>query len=431
MTAMRIILAIAFLLLSWCVVVAFELLPPSDPAARAAVARLDQPNQRATGERNGFAILWSWQRPFDPAGRERVLAEDRERIDAAGARGEAVAPEALARAALPAAELPAAALCGSPPASCLERVRADPAAMASALAALAGPTAALEDLAAADHLANPFRPTTRTPLPPVQGIGNVLASRSALRHVQGDAEGAIASTCRDLATWRRLRSRTDVLVLDAFAVGVAQQQALLLGEMLATRPPGIPLPADCEAALAEPLREELDQCDEWRGEFRLMRHTLARELPQAAGVDGGAFFAAALPWLLNERTALERAALPFASLCDGARSGAEFLVAAPPGLLHRMFDPVGSILMDLAPLDQREHVERALDFAGLLQALRLSQWLPAQPDTNAAFAARPATYQPFTEGVTLEADARALAVRIRHWRGESVTWRIPLPTRSP
>ncbi|MFM7786564.1 MAG: hypothetical protein ACKPE6_18285, partial [Gammaproteobacteria bacterium] len=418
-------------LAAWSVLVALEWLPPSDPAAREAMALLDRPNQRATGEHNGFATLWSWQRPFGAEERDEILATDVAQVDAAGARGEAVPEESLARAARPAVEIASGSLCAAPPAACLERVREDPAAMEATLAGLAVPLAALDELASADHLASPFKPTITAPVPPLQGIGNLLASRSALAWVTGDSEAAIGMACRDLDTWRRLRSRSDLLVLDMVSLAVAQQQALLLGEMLASRPAGLPLPPACELALAEPAREELDQCDVWRSEFRLMRHTLSEGLPQAAGVDGGPLFAMALPWLLNERAALERAALPFASLCDGARPDAEFLVAAPPGTMLRIVDPVGSVLMDLAPLDQREYVERAVDFAGLLQAIRLAVWLPMQPDPVAAFAARPESYRPFTDSLSLDPETPALMVGIRHWRGEPTTWRVPLATAPP
>jgi hypothetical protein len=413
------------------VIVVLELVPPSDPGARAAIAVLEAPMQRARGERNGYPVLWSWDRPFEAAQREAILAKDVEAIDAAGLRGEAVAEERLARSAQAAIEIPLAALCSAPPASCLEHVRKDPDAMSAALAPLVAPLAALDALAAADHLANPFRPSVEMPFPPLSGIAAVLASRNAFRYVQGDPEAAIAMTCRDLGTWRRLRSRTNLLIADMVALNVAQQQALLLGEMRASRPMGSPLPPDCEQALVEPLREELDQCDVWRGEFRMMRHGLEHGLAQAARVDGGALLAAVLPGLINERAALERMALPFASLCDGARPQAQFLLAATPGPTQRFFDPVGTVFMDLAPLDHREYVERALDFAGLLQALRLAVWLPSQPDPRVAFETRPTTYQPFTERLTLGADARALSVGIRHWRGESVTWQIPLATTQP
>lgn len=303
--------------------------------------------------------------------------------------------------------------------------------MSAALGPLAAPLAALDALADADHLANPFRPSVEMPFPPLSGIAAVLASRNALRYVQGDSESAIAMACRDLGTWRRLRSRSDLLIVDMVALNVAQQQAPLLAEMLALRPAGLPLPPECEQALVEPLREELDQCDAWRGEFRMMRHGLEQGLAQAARVDGGALLAAALPWVINERAALERMALPFASLCDGARPQAQFLVAATPGPMQRFFDPVGTVFMDLTPLDHREYVERALDFAGLLQALRLATWLPSQPDPRVAFETRPATYQPYTERLALAADARSLSVGIRHWRGDSVTWQIPLATTPP
>lgn len=410
--------------LFYLLLVALELLPPSTSERAAAVALLQQPNQRAVGEHDGFARLWSWQHEVPEAELQAVLAADSQQFQRHIDSGADGAPRFDARKPYRELGYDAQALCPPAPASCLEHVRAAPEASAAALTDQAPLLQRLQGMHQADHIRYGFTAAMDSPLPPLQGIAALTATANAQAFASGQVEDAVAASCRDLATWRRLRSRTDALVVDMVGIAIAAQHAQLLAEMLAELPPQQALPVDCELALAPPSAGELDQCDDWRGEYRLMQNAVRDHLPRSAASEGSRLPGAVVKLAVNERATLERLALPLAALCGASIDP----VAAGPGWMDWVFDPFGTQLGEIAQPDFGQYRARAEDFLQLLQGLRLARWLGTQADPAAAFAARPADYRGFDQGLQLADDGSAVLL---HWRAPPrssapADWALPI-----
>lgn len=420
----RMVLLLLAPALFYLLLVALDVLPPSSRERAAAVQLLQLPNQRAVGEHDGFARLWSWQHEVPEAELQAVLAADSQQLQRHLDSEDSTSPRFDARGRYRELGYDPQGLCPPAPASCLEHVRVAPEATAAALAAQQPLLQRLQGLHQADHIRYGFTPALDSPLPPLQGIAALTATANAQAFASGQVEAALAGSCRDLATWRRLRSRTDALVVDMVGIAIAAQQAQLLAEMLAELPPQQALPADCELALAPPSAGELDQCDDWRGEYRLMQNAVRDHLPRSAASEGSLLPGALVKLAVNERATLERLALPLAALCGASIDP----VATGPGWMDWVFDPFGTQLGEIAQPDFGQYRQRAEDFLQLLQGLRLARWLGAQAEPAAAFAARPQDYRGFDE--RLQFDPGAASVQV-HWRqpprsGAPADWALPI-----
>ncbi len=131
--------------------------------------------------------------------------------------------------------------------SCLAKVRAAPEDTAEALARQTQLLERARRLRDTEVLRNAM-PNGYAPLP---YFSLLPMTAHALAFVQGEEEYAVAETCRDLATWRRLAINTDMLVGTIRGITFAGRgHARLLADMLSEWPVDRPLPEACDAALA-------------------------------------------------------------------------------------------------------------------------------------------------------------------------------------
>jgi hypothetical protein len=408
-------LYVAFLLSPW--------LPPMPAEPRDALALMQAPLVRAVGEHDAFPRLWLLRQDVPEAEITTLFAEDREAILRAAPD---VPPESdlpsLAR--YPREPLDSGSLCPRAPQSCLAYVREDPKQARGIVQAHLPLLARATALREADHVRYGFTANPRSPVPPLGGIGNLQAMATALRFEEGDHGGALESACTDLATWRRLRARTDMLLMDMVGIAFAGTLAHLVAEMLAELPPDHPLPEACAHALAPEEPGEFDQCDVWRGEFALVSNVMtglaAGETAELASEHLPPVFNRLL---LKERATLGLSAQHYARLC----AGREHLAPAEPGWLDRAFNPVGSILIAVAAPNLDDYRDRAEDFRALMQAMRLLVWLRGQADPAVVLGAPPAEFATPRHALRVDVGAASVAWdRLNAPRGESATWSLPL-----
>src|SRR5699024_8884472 len=138
----------------------------------------------------------------------------------------------------------------------------------------------IERLHEFDYLQSDFPYRSVAPIPAYQNV-SYPRTRHAVRFVQGQTRQALAATCREIATWRRLGANTDRLI--ARMIGVASatdQNGYALANMLAEIPLDQPLPEPCGQALAPPDVDELSLCSALHGEFEL-NAAIMRHLPES------------------------------------------------------------------------------------------------------------------------------------------------------
>lgn len=415
----RVSQALALVVLGYAALLLSELLPPSSEARRLARAQMEAPLQQAHGERNAFALLWALNHDVPEAALEQALAADLQRFAAHDPSGETSFRSALGQRY---AELPrdSGGLCTTERESCLAFLRSDPARSGQSLQLQTPQLQRLRRLADYDHLAQPFPTRFDTPLPELGGIGALLASDSAWRFLQGDQAAALAQLCGDLHTLRRLRSRTDLLVFDVAASAYAGQLLRVLAELRAEAAAETPLAGACAAALAPLQADELDQCDVWRGEYRLLRHAIEHELPTQAR-DKGWLQAWSSTLLVNQRASLERLALPLAQQCGASPRPLQAPVSGP---LDALFDPLGSRLTAVAQPSYAGFRGRLDELADLLRATRLLDALARANDPTLALGRLPEVER---RGLHYDELRRSLRLIRTVDGGEIEYWQLPLP----
>lgn len=411
----------AYALLLWG-----EWLPPVPAENRQALALMRQAPERATGERNAFARLWLIQQDVPEAEIESVAEADWAAYRAQEASGPVPDFRAPSTETHPPQRIEPDQFCPRAPAPCLALVRADPERARRNLDQHRGFLQRALGLRETDHARYPLQASWYSPIPPLQHLGPVMAMDAALRFVDGDVDAALSDVCSNLSTWRRLRSRTNMLIVDMVGIAFAANQAVLLAEMLAELPAEHPLPASCDQALAPQGAEEFDQCDTWRGEFALSERFLAE--PEAWTVaqimgreqDWRDRFA---PLLVNGRSTVASVARDFARLCPAMAE----LAPHEPGLLDRVFNPGGVWLWQVGRTNFAHYGRRADDFATLLQALRTVVWLRGKSDAVAAFQERPTILATPRHLIEIDVDAAELRWSpLEPRQDEPPQWRLPL-----
>jgi len=423
----KILLGLLAVLLTYLLVLWSEWLPRTTPAQQAAQALLQQPLQRAQGQHDAFPLLWSLSYDMPEAERANLLATDQKAYAQMEAAGKAVAFKSTAQGRYPEAWPEKSELC--PPAQtgdCLTHVRANLEQIRATVALHAGLLSRATALRDSDHAHYGFRPSMVSPLPSL-GIGPLQVTASALEFVEGRPEAALDGACSDLASWRRLRSHTDMLLLDMVGVAFVDEEAALLASMLAELPADRPLPASCSAALAAPVAGETDQCDVWRGEYASTSNTIggfsSAEMAMVAGREPGISDRLS-SLLLNERATLASFAPYYAQLCQSG--GPQPF--APPGVVSQIFNPAGSAMLETAVPDYSGYRQRVQDMLVIVQGLRTVTWLRSQADPVAAFAQRPQDMKTPDREITLDADGRHLRIPLLQPRnGMPKEWLLPLP----
>ncbi|MEE4174171.1 MAG: hypothetical protein V2I57_07965 [Xanthomonadales bacterium] len=418
---------------------------PTD-AQREAVAELERWPEYP-GD-NAFPLLWTLDRDVPDEELARVLAEDVRTVTRQQA-------EALATGELPGAfafdeDLPSAAyayptlrpddadrelFCGGLEADCLQRVRDDLEAYAALVQRHARLLDRVERLQEFDYVRSAFPPHLSSPWPRYD-LARLTQTRNAVHFAQGRTSEAVAATCRDLLTWRRLGARSDGLIPRMFGITIAGRDGgQLLASMLAELPVDEPLPAPCGEALALPTEEELSLCNAMRGEFALHAE-LARTgyaEPDRSLLDQWTW------WLLvDPEASMGKRAEGWLTLCPAPESD-EALERRLETLRNKhqsvgRLECVGNLftcsLDALSILPYSDYMQRVQDHGARLRALATLAWMRSEAGDGRTpaerLAARPAELNVPADEMRIGPDGRTLQIQLR-WTRRGETWSIPLP----
>ena len=321
--------------------------------------------------------------------------------------------------------------------SCLAQVRAAPDATAAALARNEGLLARAGWLRDAEVVRNAM-PHIYAPWPGSPAPGALpLMTVHALAFVQGDERYAISETCRDLVTWRRLATNTDMLTTAIDGIVIAGDgYARLLADMTSEWPVDRPLPAACEAALVPPDAEELLMCNVLRGEFQISRR-LHADNQKLITLHGGWLDRVTAKLLYDDQATVAELAALHAPYCRTKRPGRLNHDRPEPGLgaLLRwscMGNLGGCAMAALSSADAYDdYADRMRDFGARLRLLGALAWMREQAAESGVTADTlvdrlPAELTDAEQRIALAPDGRALRVALFFdTRGE---WaEVPLP----
>ncbi len=422
-------------------------------AQRQAIAELEQWPEYP-GE-NAFALLWTLGRAVPVERLGDVVAADALTVsreqDAQWAGGKSsVMPSAE--------ELPSAAngypnlvpddqdrslFCRGREADCLQRVRDDLEVYSALVTRYAALLDRVDRLADYGYIRSGFPADPWAPMLSYD-LAYLTQTRNAVRFARGEAHEAIAATCRDLSTWRRLGARSDGLIPRMFAIQIAGRDGgQLLARMLAEFPPEEPLPAPCREALAPPTGPELSLCNAMRGEFAMnaafaTRNDLAWE--QAGAIDR---LVAGL--VTNNQASLGRRAEGFLTLCTAPADDEAFArrldALRSENQSAWRFECAGDLMScaldSLAIPAYADYMLRVLDHGARLRALGTLAWMRDRVGEGRTMdellADRPPELNVPADGMTFGPDGQTLQIQLR-WTRRGETWSIPLPpalARSP
>lgn len=395
------------------------------PVQEAALARMDAPN--AFEGRNAFDAAWVLQYDVPDSDVSAVVDADMAAL-AAVPLGRSITLET--RAAAYADLRPAdGALrpCSSAGGDCLREVRGDLDGYTALVADNARLIERVEALSRYDHLASRLPARADAPLPPLQLLAWPLTAH-AVRFARAGDMDAVAATCRDLATMRRLGVNSDLLIMRMVGIAFATDgYGRLLVDMLHELPRDRPLPVECEVALRPPMPQEASVCTAIRGEFAW----------SAAAIQASALDTGASRWFLDPQATRFLLAENLASPCGDATAAAlaedRPVSFVQPGPWWRrrgcLANAAGCILADIPAPAYATYAHRAQDQNARLQLLATLAWLRAQPDDGTLaerIARRPAALRSPARDIEVTDDGRAL--RIAQYdtaRGEF--WSLPLP----
>jgi len=355
-------------------------------AEREALAVMSEP-VRFVGH-NAYPAIWLVDHPVPAAQVDAVMAEDVRRF-AATPLPDGTVSSSPAFTTSAAQRYPSDApiqsvrrlLCYSGE-DCLTKVRGDLPRYRELVDGHADWFARTASATAGDHLHNPFPVRLDMPLPRFISV-YAPATALALRFAQGEREAAIAGTCRRIVEWRRMASRSDLLVGWAIAeanAGIGYGQ--LLARMLSEVPNGQPLPESCDMAMETPAPAEVSMCAAMRSEFQFISagsaSTMDKRLKEG-GTTGKPFYDAGMTRAAH--------ALPEARFCT-AETDAAFAADRPqppyrsPARLRLqcVSNAIGCILADVAGSDHEGFAARHRDYLAAIRALGALAWWRNQPD---------------------------------------------------
>jgi hypothetical protein len=330
--------------------------------------------------------------------------------------------------------------CRSGRVSCLDQVRADPDSVRSLVARHARLLERIAALADHDHVQILFPPDFMSPTPGFQ-LTSYIQTEHALAFVDGRVGDALEGTCRDLATWQRLGTNTDTLLMRMIGQAFAGKgYAELLADMLAELPPGHPLPHNCQGLLRPPEPEALNMCQPMRGEFQLLQAGL-REIGSGFGP---LVQPDEVPW--SERMRLKAfryepsialAAPHYAQWCsDDIRDAVAADNPAPelldqPGRfnLRCLANLYGCWMVGITTPAFAPYHAGHLDHGARMRALAAVLWLQqhaTEQSLEAAFVSLPDELQSATRPLRLEFEHARLSVELHH-QSEGQYFTLPLP----
>lgn len=286
----------------------------------AAVAMLAIP--AAKHGSNAFAAAWLLRYEVPAPAHEAVVSEDvaafdrrLQHRDQQLANGvETVDAEAFVSIArgrysyTPSTKADLDALCGLTTDDCLDYVRAHRERAVTGLSAFRPLLPRIAAMGQHGHIADRFSPDAQAPAPE-WGLLRARLSEHALDFDDGRVDAALAATCTDAVTWRRLSSNSYQLVATVVGRSFVSASVTLAAQMLAELPADHPLPASCRLAFSLPTPEEALTCRAISGEFR----TVAAAIDGASHEADGNGIAKAV---LRRDDARRRLATLYAPACD-------------------------------------------------------------------------------------------------------------------
>ncbi len=430
--ARRILGLILLLALAWTGLVLSEWLPLRTSAQQTALDLLERDPQRARGERDAYPLLWLFNYDLPEAELGAVLQADVQRFaDQIQRRVVAVDYLSSAEGKYPAIPMPPGndpRLCQPWNDDCLQRVRADVAGTRARLAEFALRLQRGDLLRQYDHARYPFEPRFDSPVGGVAQLYPLQLTAAALAYVDGDVAGAFDRLCRDSATWRRLRARSDMLIQDMIGVAQMSNAAQLYAQILAEQPADFAAP--CTEVFAALSDDELDQCAVFRMEYLVWRNSM----PQAieGGVIGqGGVAGKLVSRLVNSRHVIDRFAEPIAYYCSDAQHQRVHARQVEPGpqisfcsgASEWLFDPLGCFLIEEATPAYDPYFQRVLDLDGRMRLMQALIWLRTQPgDPAQAFEQRPDSLRSPAHAMRLQEGKLGL---MNLDQARSAWWEIP------
>ena len=334
-------------------------------------------------------------------------------------------------------------LCAPRDPGCLDKVRAEMAQYRDLVDRNAQLLARVEALSHHGHLLSRLPPRIDAPFPSYQPLRLGLTA-DALRFTEGDVDGALASACRSMSTWRRLGVASDVLITRMIGIAYAGDgYARLLADMLRELPADHPMPQSCRVALSPPSPGEASICQAVRGEFAMLEHTM-RSLEDAPSLTGNKVGDLLAPLAFDADSTIAETAPAYAAWCDAPTSArierdVPFRAPAAAGgrelkllRLDCLANAVGCILASISGPDMSAYQNRALDQSARFQVLATLLWLRDNVGDERPLAervaGRPAALRGPARGVEIGPGGDTL--RIRQYDtsgGRSAYWEIALP----
>jgi len=320
-------------------------------------------------------------------------------------------------------------------AECLERVRRQPQAVASALVPQAAVLAQMDEMAVHGHYHSPLTQGEMTPWP-AMGPLQVPLGAHALAHVRGDSPRALAGLCRDAGSGRMLMAHGDNLLTTMVGSAMLVANEALFAAVLAELPLDAPLPAACATAFAPLSPDEAGICNGMRGEFAMQRGLatlMDRKIQDTQRL--GVLFYSGRKTLARTAETLGDACLPEArqAIAEDRR------LPAPPARVLAWWRPeclvnsIGCILGNIAAPAYGGYANRQQDTAAQVRLLGAVLWLREHAARDAAtpLAERldglPAELRSAHRPITVSADGTALETPSYTRRDDMEMLRVPLP----
>mgnify|MGYP000545478884 CR=1 FL=1 len=416
---------------------------PTDAQRQAAAEMARWPAYE--GE-NAYALLWTLEHAVPEDAIDVVMAEDVRQFSPGLTRpaemtgGSVVSPStALPSAAnvypdLAPGQEDTGLFCGLRQADCLARVKEDLASYQALIERNDELLDRVDQLQGYGFIRSEFPYSPWSPWPG-QHAAKYTKTRNAVLFVEGRHDEAIASTCRDILTWRRLGSRSDSLIWRMSGDALSTESSgPLLAEMLAQYPVDAPLPEPCTEALAPPATEELTLCNALRGEYGANANVVDLPLvnPQTSRFDR---FAAQA--FVDPEAARGMMAEGYLAYCgdpgDTAtqeeleeilRDRSELRRLECASNLHQC------VLQALVFPALDEYQDRVTDHAARLRALGTLAWMRSQVASGRSpaelLANRPGALNDEGDQMTYGPEGQTLEIVLR-WTRRGEAWSIPLP----
>ena len=418
------------LVLVWLALVLSEWLPRPTAAERDALTALAVEPESLKGERDGFAAIWlmGFDVPEDQlaqvlqadiAAYEKMLAQT-----GSVSEFQTSAQGKFVTVAFPSGKDPA--LCELWKEDCLDRVRRAPEVARKRLAEFSTRLTRSRWLANYDHFHYAFTPRFESPIASLGGLTNLQLTDAALQYVDGHIDQAFATLCSDTASWRRFRSRSDMLIHDMVGIAQMSSAAALYANMLAEQPSDFSAP--CPKVFAPLSDAELDQCASLRFEFLTTRNSFEQ------GISGIGRSERLALVLANKEHVIRKTAVAIGHYCQSnhreriaRRDPTRVQQAKVCGITAHVLDPAGCALAERSFPDYHDYFARALDLDARLRLLGAALWMRKQPssDPGSIFGQRPSELKSPHHQFELVAPGKLLRMRnLDKGRGEY--WQIPL-----